>query len=301
MINLVGVSKRFDRNFVVSNVSLMIKKGEVVGFLGPNGAGKTTTLRMLAGVLPPSKGTIEIDQLTMEGQGRELKNRIGYLPENNPLYDEMTVEEALQFWSSVKHIPTVSIAAVVAKTGIREVYYRPIGQLSKGYRQRVGLAQALLGDPEILILDEPTEGLDPNQRHDIQTLVKTLGRNHTVIISSHVLGEIAQMCTRIVIIHKGAIVADSPPQKLKVKSQKSKIETVIIEAEITGVGVLAGLKKNKDITNITESRNNYFVITATSDIREVILKLANKEKWHLLTLLKKEQGLEEVFRELTHE
>lgn len=310
MITLSSVSKRFDRDFVVSGISLTIQKGEIVGILGPNGAGKTTTLRMLVGVLPPSKGSIVIDALSMQEHAQSLKKRIGYLPENNPLYDDMTVEESMRFCARLKGLSakniTEAIDRVIAKTGIAEVYYRVIGQLSKGYRQRVGLAQALLGDPDILILDEPTEGLDPNQRHDIQILIKRLGKDHTILISSHVLSEIARMCTRIIIINKGMVVADSPPEKLKIPSTslragKSKVETAQIEVEIRGDGVMAVLKKLKEVVRVEQERSNYFTITSTRDIREDIFKCAQKEKWTLLTLLKKEQGLEEVFRQLTTE
>ena len=170
MIALTKLSKRFDRQFVVNDLNLKIKQGEIVGLLGPNGAGKTTTLRMIAGVLPPSKGTVVIDDKNIEADGI-VKKRIGFLPENNPLYDELTVEEYLSFWSDMKEIPQgerqEAIDFVVDRCGISEVYYRPISELSKGYRQRVGLSQAILTKPDILILDEPTEGLDPNQRQDI--------------------------------------------------------------------------------------------------------------------------------------
>ena len=193
MIELKKVVKRFDQVTALDGLSFTVKKGEIVGLLGPNGAGKTTTLRVLAGVLPISQGKILVNRQPLDKVIRQLKEKIGYLPENNPLYEEMTVEEYLYFWAEIKGLDreaqSRAINLVINQTGIGEVYYRLIGNLSKGYRQRVGLSQAILTRPEILLLDEPTEGLDPNQRQQIRKLIKQLGKNRTVIVSSHVLSE----------------------------------------------------------------------------------------------------------------
>jgi len=300
MITLSKLSKRFDRQFVVNDVNIKINEGEIVGLLGPNGAGKTTTLRMIAGVLPPSKGSVEIDgtDITIDGS---VKKRIGFLPENNPLYDEMTVEEYLAFWADMKEIAKIdrqdAIDFVVDRCGINEVYYRPIAELSKGYRQRVGFSQAILTKPDILIFDEPTEGLDPNQRQDIANLIRDLGKKRTVIISSHVLTELARIASRMIIIHKGAVVADETPENLRKIGSSSQV----VEIEVKGSNVLSALKKVDGVTAVTEPRKNYFVIEVEKkqDIREELYKLSMKNKWTLLTLLAKEQAIEDVFSQLT--
>jgi len=302
MITLTHISKRYNQQFVVNDLNIKIKKGEIVGLLGPNGAGKTTTLRIIAGVLPPTKGSVKIDDCDLESDS-SLKGRIGFLPENNPLYDEMTVEEYLSFWADMKQISKSekpeSIDFVVDHCGISEVYYRPIGELSKGYRQRVGFSQAILTKPDILILDEPTEGLDPNQRQDIATLIRQLGKERTVIISSHVLGELSKIASRMIIVHKGAIVADDTPDNLK----KIGTSSQMIEMEVKGNSVLSTLKKVSGVTKVSERKKNYFIIEADKDkkedIREELYNLSVKNKWVLLTLFAKERAIEDVFSELT--
>lgn len=300
MITLTNLAKRFDRQFVVNDVNLKIKQGEIVGLLGPNGAGKTTTLRMIAGVLPPSKGTVVIDDKNIETDGI-VKKRIGFLPENNPLYDELTVEEYLSFWSDMKEVPKgerkESIDFVVDRCGITEVYYRPISELSKGYRQRVGLSQAILTKPDILILDEPTEGLDPNQRQDIAALIRDLGKERTVVISSHVLSELAKIVNRMVIIHKGVIVADETPDNLRRLGSSSQI----VEIEVKGNHVLSTLKTVDGVIDVHEAKKDYYVVEVEKklDIREGLYKLAVKNKWTLLTLVAKERAIEDVFSQLT--
>lgn len=300
MIELTKLSKRFDRQFVVNDVNLKIKQGEIVGLLGPNGAGKTTTLRMIAGVLPPSKGTVVIDDANIETDSI-VKKRIGFLPENNPLYDELTVEEYLSFWSDMKEIPQgerqEAIDFVVDRCGIVEVYYRPISELSKGYRQRVGLSQAILTKPDILILDEPTEGLDPNQRQDIAALIRDLGKERTVIISSHVLSELAKIVNRMIIIHKGAIVADETPDNLRRLGSSSQI----VEMEVKGNHVISTFKKVDGVIGVHEAKKDYYVVEVEKkiDIREKLYQLSVKNKWTLLTLVAKERAIEDVFSQLT--
>ena len=301
MIVLKKVEKNFGENKAVDGISLTIKPGEIVGLLGPNGAGKTTTLRMLAGVLPPTKGTITIDGKGFDETEQTLKGRIGYLPEENPLYDDLTVEEHLKFWASMKHLgveeTAEAIEFAIEKTGIREVYYRLIGELSKGYRQRVGLAQAILARPDILLLDEPTEGLDPNQRRDIQTLLSDLKVSRTVIVSSHVLSEITKIASRIIIISQGQVVGDDSPDNL-VKEEGGK-QTV--EVEIEGTGVVSGIKSLKNIEEVVKEKTNYYQVTSDSkkDIRPEIFNLAVKKKWVILTMKLVERKLEDVFSELT--
>jgi ABC-2 type transport system ATP-binding protein len=301
MITLSKISKDYGGVPAVEQVSFSIKPGEIVGLLGPNGAGKTTTLRMLAGVLPPSSGKLTIDGSSFEDREISLKQRIGYLPENNPLYEELTVEEHLQFFAKLKGLTKDqtpdALAFAVEKTGIDSVYYRFIGELSKGYRQRVGLAQAILSKPDILLLDEPTEGLDPNQRRDIQTLLSELKKSRTVIVSSHVLGEISKLAGRILIMHQGKVVGDDTVQKLVKDRQREQI----LEVEISGKGVAAGLKRLPKVTRVeTIGANQYRIRSeAKTDLREKIFDLAVKNKWKLLSAKVIEKQLEDVFSELT--
>lgn len=303
MITLTDVTKRFDGVPAVNGITLKISEGEIVGLLGPNGAGKTTTLRMLTGVLPPTAGSVTINGSSMRTHDRLLKKSIGFLPENNPLYDDVTVEEHLYFWAHIKNIPkekqSEAIRFVVQHTGIADVYYRPVSQLSKGYRQRIGLSQAILTKPDILVLDEPTEGLDPNQRREIQQLIQSLGEKRTVIVSSHVLSEITKICTRVIIIHKGRIVADDTPEHL----QHSGGTGLIVEAEIQGKAVVTTLKALKGVKKVTaEGDDQYTIETGKSvDIRKDIFHAAVKNKWILLGMHQKETALEDVFRELTKE
>ena len=292
MIELKKVSKKFGQITALKNVSFRIRKGEIVGLLGPNGAGKTTTLRIIAGILPPSRGKVFTN-----GES------IGYLPENNPLYDELTVEEFLNFWTEIEGLKEdeqkKAIDFVVRNTNIKEVFYRPISQLSKGYRQRVGLSQAILTQPDILILDEPTEGLDPNQRREIKNLIKKLGRKRTVIVSSHILSEITQVADRIIVIHKGSIVGDDTPANLK----KLKSDKTIIELEIRGKAVISQLKKLDGVESVEKVKRNCFLVKTLSDkdLRLEIFELAKKKNWLLLTMYKQEQDLEDVFAQLTKE
>lgn len=301
MIELKEVSKQFDGVPVVKGLNLSVREGEIVGLLGPNGAGKTTTLRMIAGVLPQSSGSVTIDGKTFLENEQELKPRIGYLPEGNPLYDELTVEEYLLFWAKIKGIPKdnmrESLEFIVKNTGLAEVYYRPIGELSKGFRQRVGLSQAILTRPQILIFDEPTEGLDPNQRHDIAELITTLGKKRTVVISSHVLSEIAKICNRLVIIHRGMLVADDTADNLR----RGRGKAQIIEAEIKGEGVLAGLKTVEGVSSVAKFDERWYKVEATKgdDVREKIFKKAVAKKWVILTMTQKVRELEDVFSQLT--
>ena len=303
MISIKKLSKTFTPNKVVKNISLDIKPGEIIGLLGPNGAGKTTTIRMIAGVLPPTSGEVLVDDKSYEEYEQELKQQIGYLPENNPLYDDMTVEEHLEFWAGMKGLDPEkakkSIKFAVESTNLEDVYYRFIGELSKGYRQRVGLAQAILGEPDILLLDEPTEGLDPNQRRDIQKLLSKLKEERTVIVSSHVLGEISHIANRIIIINKGEVVGDDTPDNLT-KAQKGVSEILV---EIDGKGVKKKLEEIEEVSSVSSKTGDRYLIKSESkkDLRKDIFELAVAEKWTLLEMQQVTRSLEEVFSELTEQ
>lgn len=218
MIELKGVTKRYGTVTAVSNISFTAPKGQIVGLLGQNGAGKTTTLNILTGYMPPTEGQVLVDSLDMLTNARECKRAIGYLPEKPPLYDEMTVRSYLKFVCELKEVARKEILThvdeVMATCGLTDVAGRIIGHLSKGYRQRVGVAQALCGDPPIIVLDEPTVGLDPRQVVEIRALIKQLGLNHTIIFSSHLLSEIQQLCQRVIILHRGKLIREADMAEL---------------------------------------------------------------------------------------
>jgi ABC-2 type transport system ATP-binding protein len=301
MIEVRGLKKRFGQVKALDGVSFKISKGEIVGLLGPNAAGKTTTLNILAGVLPPSAGRVLIDNQDLEENPLELKQKIGFLPENNPLYEEMLVEEYLRFWAEVKGLDKVgqkqALDFVIKNCDLKSVLGRPISELSKGFRQRVGLSQAILTKPEILLLDEPTEGLDPNQRREISGLIKALGKNRTVIISSHVLSELEKIVDRMIIINKGKLVAEGTVEELKRMGEGGNL----IEAEIRGRGVATVLKKIPGVLRVEEVKKDYFLIETQpgKDVREEIFRTAVSHHFTLLTLVSRGKALEEVFAQLT--
>ncbi len=304
MIVLKNVSKKFDQTQVISDLNLTIKEGEIVGLLGPNGAGKTTTVRMIAGVLPPSKGSVHINDKNLFDDETQNGIHIGYLPENNPVYDDMTVEEFLNFWSNIKGMDKQDafqrITDVIKQVGLGDVYYRPIAELSKGYRQRVGIAQAILDKPDILLLDEPTEGLDPNQRRDIHDLLTSLGKKRTVIICSHVLSEITRMCNRIIIINKGTVVADSPVEQVGNLSGG-----VVYEMMAKGKDVEKGLRTIEgvikvDVMDATKPAKTYLITSnSKQDLRLSLFEMAKDKNWQLYELLKKQEDLEQIFAQVT--
>lgn len=304
MININSVSKNFEGNKVIKNISIKIDEGEIVGLLGPNGAGKTTSLRMIAGVLPPSSGMVKINGKNLFDPENSKKPHIGYLPENNPIFDDMTVEEFLWLWADLKGIDKEKqkeeIEKAVMDTGLNEVYYRPIAELSKGFRQRTGLAQAILSDPDILLLDEPTEGLDPNQRRDIHKLLKSLGKKRTVIISSHVLSEITKMCSRIVIINNGKIVADCATEELGNISGKGSTFEIVLKGE----KIEEKIKKIKEVKSVEKIKERpafrYIIKTKDEkDLRLELFDLAKKNNWDLYELSRKQEDLEDIFAQLT--
>jgi ABC-2 type transport system ATP-binding protein len=307
LLTLDGVSKRFGGIAAVDQVSFQVDRGQVVGFLGPNGAGKSTTMRMITQFLEPDAGTIRLDGVPLDEAGREAKRRIGYLPENNPLYPEMLASEYLDFVGRLRELAgperQQAIDDAVAATGLEPVFHRPVGELSKGFRQRVGLAAAILHRPDLLILDEPTEGLDPNQRVEIRRLIGELGRDHTVLLSTHVLPELQFTCSRLLIINRGRIVADGPMDDLVARAKGETRITV----EATGENVpgrLAALP-GVDTVDAHDGPNgrSRVVVTATSsdDLRPRIFELAKTERWTLFELHQEAGSLEDLFRELTIE
>lgn len=304
MIELKNISRSYDYTLAVDDLSLKISKGEIVGFLGPNGAGKSTTMKIISGFIFPDEGSVLIDGKDIKENLVDIKAKIGYMPENNPLYKEMLVKEAIQYALDLHQIPKERrkerIDYVVKATRIENVYYRPISELSKGYKQRVGLAQVLAHDPEILILDEPTEGLDPNQRAEVRDLIKKFGKDRTVIISTHVMQEVEAMCNRIVIINKGKVIADGNKDEIL----KAKGGNTVLDLKIkTGSKVV-----KKDFTDIKvdevtiEKIDGMYEIQLVSNsgkLFENLTQLIKSRDWVIYELRERSENLEDVFRELT--
>ncbi len=305
LLALDGVSKRFGGITAVDQVSFQVDRGQVVGFLGPNGAGKSTTMRMITQFIEPDTGSIKLDGVPLDDAGREAKRRLGYLPENNPLYIEMLVSEYLDFVGRLRELPVAerrsAVDEAVAGTGLEPVFHRPIGELSKGFRQRVGLAAAILHRPDLLILDEPTEGLDPNQRVEIRHLIGNLGRERTVLLSTHVLPEVQFTCSRLLIISQGRIVADGPVDQLIARAKGASR----IGVEAAGKAIASRLAALPGVASVEphESSNGRerVIVTAAGaeDLRPRIFELAKAERWTLYELHQEAGSLEDLFRELT--
>lgn len=303
LLTLERVTKRFNGVPAVDDISFTVDRGQVVGFLGPNGAGKSTTMRMVTQYFEPDGGQIRLDGVPLAQAGREAKRRIGFLPENNPLYVEMLVSEYLDFVGRLRELSgearAQAIDEAVAATGIETVFNRPVGELSKGFRQRVGLAAAILHRPDLLVLDEPTEGLDPNQRVEIRRLISALGRERTVVLSTHVLPEVQFTCSRLLIINRGKIVADGAVDAL-VGQAKTGIH---ISVEASGRNVEQALGRLEGVSGVQqqESLNGRvkLSVTAVQDVRAGIFELAKAEGWVLYDLHQEAGSLEDLFRQLT--
>ena len=305
LLALDGVSKRFGGITAVDHVSFQVDRGQVVGFLGPNGAGKSTTRRMITQFIEPDTGSIRLDGVPLDDAGREAKRRLGYLPENNPLYIEMLVSEYLDFVGRLRELPPAerrsAVDEAVAATGLEPVFHRPIGELSKGFRQRVGLAAAILHRPDLLILDEPTEGLDPNQRVEIRHLISHLGRERTVLLSTHVLPEVQFTCSRLLIINQGRIVADGPVDQLIARAKGASR----IGVEAAGDAIASRLAALPGVASVepheaSNGRERVIVTAAgADDLRPRIFELAKAERWTLYELHQEAGSLEDLFRELT--
>jgi ABC-2 type transport system ATP-binding protein len=304
LLTLERVTKRFNGVTAVDDVTFTVDRGQVVGFLGPNGAGKSTTMRMITQYFEPDTGQIRLDGVALDQAGRDAKRRIGFLPENNPLYVEMLVSEYLEFVARLRDLhgkPRESATdEAVAATGIESVFNRPIGELSKGFRQRVGLAAAILHRPDLLVLDEPTEGLDPNQRVEIRRLIGDLGRERTVVLSTHVLPEVQFTCSRLLIINRGKIVADGAVDTLV--GQATTGVRISVEASGSQVenrlGSLAGVRgvERREASN---GRVKLSVMATGDDVRPRIFELAKQEGWTLYELHQEAGSLEDLFRQLT--
>ncbi len=297
-----GVTKLYGSQKALDNVSFEVKTGEIVGFLGPNGAGKSTMMKIIAGFIPASSGKVDINGVAVDSDNNDIKKQIGYLPENNPLYPEMYIREYLGFVASI-YKSTISrkkqVDNIIELTGLSSEQNKKIGSLSKGFRQRVGLAQALIHNPAVLILDEATTGLDPNQIVEIRNLIKEAGKEKTVMLSTHIMQEVEAICERVIIIDKGKIVADE---------EKSKIYSIIkrprqlIEVEFDKETTETLLSLITNVSGVKKIRANLWSIEAEGeeDIRPSIFNFAVKNNLTVLSLQKQESNLEEVFRHLTN-
>jgi ABC-2 type transport system ATP-binding protein len=305
MIEVERVSRDFGSLRAVDGISFSVEKGEIVGLLGPNGAGKTTTMRMITGFLYPSSGTIRIDGRELEANREAAKRKIGYMPESAPLYSDMIVADYLSFVAEIQGCAKgAKIDALAATCGITEVMHKNVGELSRGYRQRVGLAHALIHDPEILILDEPTSGLDPNQIIEVRRLIKEIGKTRTVIISTHILSEVEMLCDRVIIISSGKIVADSPTGELRERfGNRSSLRVQVAGASfdefrngakaISGVAAVAATSGEQGQTAAILS------VQGDADVRSAVFDLVKASGWSLREMVMERNSLEEVFRTLT--
>jgi len=308
MIEVMGLTKSYGGTVVVDNVSFTVETGEVMGFLGPNGAGKTTTMRMLTGYLPPTKGTAKVAGFDIFKNSLDVRRRIGYMPESVPLYNDMNVTSYLNFVSRIKGGDTRKRAKAMENVlflcGLVDVRNDIIGHLSKGFRQRLGLAQALLGDPKVLVLDEPTSGLDPRQIAQIRDLIKSLAYNHTIVLSTHILPEVNMVCDRVVIINNGKVVAQDTVENLTKRLTKSQMTSITVQGPVKlikerlklveGVLVVETRPTEKDeITN--------FIVHAQldRDIRQFLAKMVVDAGFGLLELKSYQLSLEDIFLQLT--
>jgi ABC-2 type transport system ATP-binding protein len=300
-IQVKNLSKIYGKQKAVNDISFEIKTGEIVGFVGPNGAGKSTTMKILTGFIPQTSGEAKINDLDLIENSLEIRKHIGYLPENNPLYLDMYVKEYLEFVAGIYKLGKNTksrIKEIIEQTGLTVEQNKKIGALSKGYRQRVGLAQALIHNPSILILDEPTSGLDPNQIIEIRNLISEVGKEKTVLLSTHIMQEVEAICDRIIIINKGEIVADDSIESIY-KHTKDQLTTVVVEFDKEpDQKQLEGIKFVDKVAKI-DGKNWLIQSSSTEDIRQHIFQFAVKSNIAVLSMQKKEKSLEEVFQELT--
>ena len=306
MIKVENLTKRYAGHTAIKDLNFEVGQGEIMGFLGPNGAGKTTTMRILASFLPPTSGRVSIAGFDIFEQSLQARAHIGYMPENVPLYNDMRVNEYLDYRAALKEVPHRRMAERVGDVkelcGLREVEKKMIGTLSKGYRQRVGLADALLAEPDLLILDEPTIGLDPNQIRQVRELIRNLGRQHTILLSTHILPEVEMTCTRVIIIHQGKIEACDTPEHLL--GQIRRAGGVVVEAKTGNDNGASELEKISGVREVaTESDGDWKIfslrVESGVDVRPEIFNLASARRWTLRELTQRRATLEDVFVELT--
>ena len=299
-VEVQKLSKKYQEQFAINEISFKVNSGEIVGFLGPNGAGKSTTMKIISCFIKPTSGDVLVDGGSIHKDELSVKSKIGYLPEHNPLYEDMYVRESISFIAQMHKIKNIKVAVqgVIEKVGLVKEAHKKIGQLSKGYKQRVGIAQAIVHNPKVLILDEPTSGLDPNQLEDIRALIKELGKNKTVILSTHIMQEVESICDRIVVIKNGSIVADKYLEQNSntLNNIKEQIVSVEFENEISITKLKKGLPKIK----IEKKENKFlFYYNGNEDLRKLISSFAQKNEVLILEIKKHSDKLEDLFKKLT--
>lgn len=296
-IEVKNLFKYYGEQAAVRDVTFSVAKGEIVGFLGPNGAGKSTTMKILTGFISATSGEVKVCGMPVDVDSLDTRRKIGYLPENNPLYLDMYVKEYLEFVGKIYHVKNLKarVIEMIKAVGLELEQDKKLGALSKGYRQRVGLAAAIIHDPEVLILDEPTSGLDPNQMVEIRELIKKIGKSKTVMLSTHIMREVEAICDRVVIINKGQIVADDTASHLQID-----LSHQTVYAEFDGTVSKAMLSKINHVGKVEKVNNGWLLETTDEvDLRKVIAQHAQQNKLLVLTLKTEEKTLEEVFKELT--
>lgn len=310
MIEVKNISKKYGNFIAVDNISFEVNDHEIVGFLGPNGAGKTTTMNMITGFIEPTEGEIIINGYNIFKNPNKAKKQMGYMPENVPLYNDLTVKEFVNYMAELKRVNKKErkevVKNILKETGLLDVQNKLIKNISRGYKQRVSMAGALVGNPEVLILDEPTVGLDPKQITEIRELIKKLGNNHTILLSSHILSEVSQICQKVVIINKGKILAIDTPENLENKTKEENSVTLVVEDEddkmktinkkIKSINEVRLLKENEDGTK------KYLIISNNDvDIRKELFEVLPKEKITIFELRKSENTLEDAFLKIVDE
>jgi ABC-2 type transport system ATP-binding protein len=308
-IKVTNLTKYYGENLAVDDISFEVSKGEILGFLGPNGAGKTTTMKVITTFLSPTSGKVSVDDIDVEGDSLSVRRKLGYLPEQNPLYFDMNVIDYLDYVAALDGIADNKIKSrreeMIDVCGLEEVRNKDIGELSKGYRQRVGLAQAMINNPEVLILDEPTSGLDPNQIIEIRNLIKKLGKQKTVILSTHILSEVQATCNRVIIVNKGKIVADGSPEELQAKSKGQSVVTLEVKNNCDKNALSSALRNCRGVSKVelTGETGDSYIFNVFgekgTDLREVISSKVMEQKATLLSMQAKHSSLEDIFRELT--
>lgn len=297
-ISVKHLTKYYGQQAAVDNISFEAKDGEILGFLGPNGAGKSTTMKIITGFIPASHGEVSVCGMDINQHSMKVREKIGYLPENNPLYLDMYVKEYLAFTANIYKLKKVKsrVDEMIQTVGLEREQHKRIGALSKGYRQRVGLAQAIIHDPEVLILDEPTSGLDPNQLEEIRGLIKKIGREKTVMLSTHIMQEVEAICDRVIIIKNGKLVANETASELQKFTHNQ-----IVYVEFEGSVSRNQLAKIKKVSKVEEVGENKFLMEASIEVdaRKTIAQYAKEKDLLILTIRQEERTLEEVFKELT--
>lgn len=299
-ITVQNLKKSYGSQLVLDNISFSIKSGEIVGFLGNNGAGKSTTMKIITGYISYDAGSVEVCGIDVEKNPIETHRRIGYLPEHNPIYPEMYVKEYLRFVAGLYKLGSESknrVDEMIEKTGLTREYKKKIGMLSKGYRQRVGLAQALIPNPDVLILDEPTTGLDPNQIIDVRNLIREVGKEKTVMLSTHIMQEVSAICDRVIIINSGKIVADGKESSIVATDNNSGLALFV---EFSEPQDMNALKLVEGVDGISQINSSSYIVSSQKDIRENIFRFAVANNQVILTMKQQERNMEDAFRYWTN-